>query len=170
MPFTPFHFGPGALVSLASRRTVSFLSFCAANVVIDVESLYNMVAGRPRIHTFLHTYIGATLAAAVVVVGFLCLRRVSGVGRRVPYVDLHTLPLKAVTLGALVGAWSHVFLDSLMHGDITPLAPFSDANPMLGVLTLGQLHLLCAATGAIALVWFLWRSERQRAAAESSEH
>ena len=62
MPFTPFHFGPGALVSAAARKYVSFLAFCAVNVLIDVESLYNMLTRQPRIHTFLHTYVGATVA------------------------------------------------------------------------------------------------------------
>jgi hypothetical protein len=30
-----------------------------------------------------------------------------------------------------------------MHRDIAPLSPFSSANALLGVITLGQLHLLC---------------------------
>jgi hypothetical protein len=70
VPVTPFHFGPGALITVASRGYVSFLAFCAANVLIDVESLYNMLTMQARIHTFLHTYAGATIAAGVVILGF----------------------------------------------------------------------------------------------------
>ena len=63
MPVTPFHFGPGALVSVMSKRHCSFLSFCAVNVAIDIESLRNMITHQPRIHTFFHTYLGASIAA-----------------------------------------------------------------------------------------------------------
>ena len=37
MPITPFHFGPGAALHVLAPRHVSFLAFCAANVVIDVK-------------------------------------------------------------------------------------------------------------------------------------
>jgi membrane-bound metal-dependent hydrolase YbcI (DUF457 family) len=37
MPFTPFHFGAGALVHSVAPMHVSFLAFCGANVLVDVE-------------------------------------------------------------------------------------------------------------------------------------
>lgn len=40
MPVTPFHFGPGALLHATAPRHVSFLAFCGANVLIDLEPLY----------------------------------------------------------------------------------------------------------------------------------
>lgn len=157
MPVTHFHFGPGGLITLASRGRASFLAFCAANVAIDVESLVNMLTGAPRIHTFLHTYIGATLAALLVTAAFVPARAVA---RALPPWRLlawRDLGLSAVLLGALLGAWSHVALDSIMHGDITPLAPFSDANALYRVLSLWWLHLLCAVAGALALLVWLMR-------------
>jgi len=36
-------------------RHISFLAFCAANVLIDVESLYNLVQRRHPVHAFFHT-------------------------------------------------------------------------------------------------------------------
>ena len=42
--------------------------------------------------------------------------------------DLMVAP---VAIGALTGTFSHVFLDSIMHTDIRPFHPFSDANPLL---------------------------------------
>jgi hypothetical protein len=52
MPFTPFHFGPGALVHSAAPKHISFLAFCDANVLVDVEPLYYMLTGGYPIHRF----------------------------------------------------------------------------------------------------------------------
>ena len=164
MPVTPFHFGPGAAIWSASPKNVSFLSFCAANVLIDTESLYNMVADRPRIHTFLHTYIGSTLAALGIVAAFLLLVRSA---RLIPLPDLFgwkALGTRQVAIGALLGAWTHVFVDSIMHADITPFAPMSSSNPTYRVITLGWLHSLCIATAVLgAAVATLRNRSRPRA-------
>jgi membrane-bound metal-dependent hydrolase YbcI (DUF457 family) len=57
-----------------------------------------------------------------------------------------------VSLGAVVGTLSHIVLDSIMHRDITPLSPFSQANPMFRVVSLSTLHWFCIASGAVALL------------------
>jgi hypothetical protein len=67
MPITPFHFGPGAAVHAAAPRHVSFLSFCAANILMDVEPLYYRLTGQYPLHRFFHIYIGATLVAVVTI-------------------------------------------------------------------------------------------------------
>jgi membrane-bound metal-dependent hydrolase YbcI (DUF457 family) len=158
LPITPFHFGPGALVAVASRRSVSFLAFAATNVLIDVESLYNMVTAQPRIHTFFHTYIGSTAAAALTLLAFLPGRWLALKLPAWPLLGWRRLKVSAVVLGSLVGAWSHVLIDSFMHGDITPLAPYSNANPLYQLVSLRVLHLGCIVAGAAAVVWYLWRS------------
>ena len=53
--------------------------------------------------------------------------------------------------GALIGAWSHLLLDSFMHADIKPLSPFSDANILLGTINLALLHSLCLASGVLGM-------------------
>ena len=159
MPITPFHFGPGVLVSAASRSRASFLAFAATNVLIDVESLYNMVTGQPRIHTFFHTYLGSTLAAAVVVVVFLPIRWAALKLPPWPALAWRRLSVTAVLLGALVGAWSHVLFDSVMHGDITPLAPFSNANGLYRIVPLEALHLFCVGAGIVGVCWYVLRSK-----------
>lgn len=163
MPVTPFHFGPGAALWAASPRHVSFLSFCATNVLIDVESLYNMVTGRPRIHTFLHTYLGSTLAAIVVVCAFLLLLRMA---RLVPLPDpfrWKALGIRQIAIGALLGAWTHVLLDSVMHADITPFAPISTRNPMFRIVPLDWLHLFCIGAALLAGVVVMLRRGRMHA-------
>ena len=47
--------------------------------------------------------------------------------------------------------YSHIVLDSFMHHDITPLAPFSNANPLLQVVSLSTLHWFCLVAGAAGL-------------------
>jgi membrane-bound metal-dependent hydrolase YbcI (DUF457 family) len=150
MPFTPFHFGPGALLHSAAPNHVSFLAFCGANVLVDVEPLYFMLTHRYPIHRFFHTYVGAAVAAGVVVGLFMLLRRVAP---RLPDIfRLRNLSVRALTLGAIAGTYSHVVLDSLMHADMQPFAPFSDANPLLGAVFLSTLHGFCLFAGLVSVV------------------
>jgi membrane-bound metal-dependent hydrolase YbcI (DUF457 family) len=145
MPITPFHFGPGAALQAIAPRHISFLAFCAANVLIDVESLYNLVHRRHPVHAFFHTYVGATLVALAIVAVFWLLRR-TGVTRLLP-----ALTLRQVAIGAALGAWSHVLLDSVMHADIQPLQPLSAANGLLRIVPLSALHWGCLACGVVAI-------------------
>src|SRR5262245_47731197 len=123
MPFTPFHFGPGALIHSAAPKHISFLAFCGANVLVEVEPLYYMLTDQYPIHRFFHTYIGATVAAAIVVAIFALARGV--IPRLLDQLGLRTLSVRAVALGAIAGTYSHVVLDSLMHADMEPFAPLS---------------------------------------------
>jgi membrane-bound metal-dependent hydrolase YbcI (DUF457 family) len=141
MPFTPFHFGPGALVHAAAPKHISFLAFCAANVLVDVEPLYFMLTHQYPIHRFFHTFIGATVAAASVVGAFALVRKLTP-----------RLSVRAVALGAIIGTYSHVLLDSLMHADMNPFAPFSDRNPLLGAVFLNTLHGFCLLAGFVGAI------------------
>lgn len=133
-------------------KYVSFLAFCAANVVIDFESLYNLVTRQYPVHRFLHTYVGATLAAVVTALLFLGAQRLAS-RRWLPNLfKWQELTLVQVVVGAAAGAYSHVVLDSVMHRDMSPLVPFSQANPLLGAVSLGSLHWFCAASAVVALL------------------
>jgi len=143
------------MITALSRGRVSFLAFCAANVLIDIESGYNMLTEQPRIHTFLHTYIGATLAAMLVVPCFYAARWLGGYLPESSLTTWRRLPIGAVIVGAFLGAWSHVVFDSVMHADITPLAPFSNSNVLYRVISLETLHLSCLGAGAIGLAWWI---------------
>lgn len=145
MPFTPFHFGPGALVHCAAPGSVSFLAFCGANVLVDVEPLYFMLTQQEPIHRFFHTYVGATVGASVVLALFTLVRRFARPLLRIFWVE--NLTTRVVALGAFAGTYSHVFLDSFMHADMRPFAPLSDANPSLGAVSFTALHLFCLLAG-----------------------
>src|SRR2546426_3092076 len=65
MPFTPFHFGPAAALKAAAPAHFSFLVFCYAQVVTDLESGFYLFRGEYPVHRFFHTYVGATLVGLV---------------------------------------------------------------------------------------------------------
>jgi hypothetical protein len=44
-----------------------------------------------------------------------------------------------------------VLLDSLMHRDLVPFAPFSDANPVLGVVSQATVEFSCVLAGVLGL-------------------
>lgn len=152
MPVTPFHLGPGTALHALAPRRVSFLSFFAANVLIDVESGYNLLRGADRVHAFLHTWVGAT---AVVLVVVLLHALAQTVAARIALPDLfewRELTRAQVATGAVLGAYSHILLDSIMHHDMTPFAPFSERNPLLGLVSVSTLHVACVAAGVVGVV------------------
>jgi membrane-bound metal-dependent hydrolase YbcI (DUF457 family) len=160
MPITPFHFGPGAALHALAPRRISFIAFCAVNVLIDLESLYNLVHGNFPVHTFLHTLIGATVALLATAAGFAALRAVAPVLHLPDLFGWRQLSLGQVIAGAALGAYTHVLLDGIMHEDVRPFAPFSDANPLLRLIPIERLHLLClvlAGAGIAVLCWRAWK-------------
>jgi len=163
MPFTPFHMGPGLAVKAVSGRHFSLMVFGFSQVAIDIEPLVRIIRGDAVLHGFTHTYLGATLIALVSVV----------VGRPVcqfflnywtpdpssPFLNWlrgrRFISWPAAFAGAFVGTYSHIFLDSIMHSDMQPLAPLSDANTLLHVVSLEGLHLLCVLSGVLGALLML---------------
>ena len=136
MPITPFHFGPAALVKGVISRYFSFLAFGLTQGLIDLEPLYYMATDAWPIHRFFHTYLGATVAAILVL---LLGKRVCAVLVRLwnwrlseeqkQWLAINPdISLLALATGAFFGAYSHVFLDSIMHSDMQPFAPFTEVN------------------------------------------
>lgn len=164
MPITPFHFGPGAAIHALAPRQVSFLAFCAANVLIDIEPLYFMLTHQYPVHRFFHTLIGALLIAILTIALFMGARAFAGRYWLPNLFKWRELGVFAVTIGAILGSYSHIVLDSLMHSDITPLAPFSDANPLLKLVALNTLHLGCVAAGVVGVVILFIRQSRSGSA------
>ena len=142
-----------------SPKRISFLAFCGANVLTDTEPLYYMVQGKWPIHRFFHTFVGATFIGAVtLVVGvvLVSLSRRIALPNYFAWQQLRALP---IAVGAFLGTYSHIVLDGMTHVDMRPLAPFSQANPMLGWVNYWQVQLICVALGALgALVLYVRRT------------
>jgi membrane-bound metal-dependent hydrolase YbcI (DUF457 family) len=169
VPITPFHFGPGMLFHGAAPRHVSFIAFVAANCITDVESVYNVLQGNFPVHRFLHTFVGATLVVVMTVALFMFTRRMAR-GVRLPnWFEWQQLTLPAVVVGALLGSFSHIVLDGIMHADMRPFAPWSDANPFLHAISLSALHWACiSAAVAGGLIWLITRRSRPGSASRRS--
>jgi hypothetical protein len=167
MPFTPFHFGPG-LALAGATRWIDFWGFCAANVLIDLESGWNLWRHSFPVHRFWHSFLGASLvilpAAAVVLAAGVLARRAGGRLALAPP-PRPVARAGAAVIGAAVGAWSHVVLDGVMHADMRPLAPWSDANPLLGALSVDRLHDACLLAGAAGVALFSARVLARRRSA-----
>jgi len=152
MPFTPFHFGPGAVFYAVVPKHVSFLAFCVANVIIDVEPLYFMATQQFPLHRFFHTYVGASIILLLTITLFLGVLRLALVVPLPNVFGWKQLTIRPVVVGAALGSYSHIVLDSFMHSDIRPFAPFSEVNPLLLTVSLSTLHWSCFVAGIVGLI------------------
>lgn len=164
MPFTPFHFGPGLLIKAAIPNHFSLSLFALSNVAMDVEPLYHMLNDDVQLHGVTHSFIGAGLiAAAIAVWGRSAIRRAVQLfehwkGRAAST----TVPTKVQAwLGALIGTYSHVLMDAVMHVDVRPFLPFTDENPWLNISWTEHVYLFCVLAGMVGMLLMLVRAAFQ---------
>jgi ribosomal-protein-alanine N-acetyltransferase len=171
MPFTPFHMGAGLAVKGVAGHRFSVLMFGLAQVAMDIQPGIGLILGSEVLHGWTHTYAGATLIALIVLalgrpLALLILRRWNRelVGHRLAWlVSPEQLDWKAAAAGAFVGTYSHVALDSLMHADMHPWAPYSQANAMLQAISYESLILGCVVAGVAGIaLWFASNVRRKR--------
>ncbi len=161
MPFTPFHFGPGLLLKTLMPGRFSLSMFALANVAMDIEPGYQMLRGAYPLHGFSHTVLGAALiGVATVLLGRIVIRRI---WRWYERLSAHAgcaahMTAQQAWMGALTGVFSHVLLDALMHADMHPLAPFSEANPLLDVSYTQNVYLGCVVAGMAGVLLILVRA------------
>jgi hypothetical protein len=158
MPATPFHFGPGLLVKAAAPRHFSMAAYSLSQVVIDIESAYYMLHHATPVHRQAHTFALGGL------IGLLCGLIVSQVGTWVarprdvvPEALAAEYRLPIAVYSGVFGGMLHSLLDGIMHADIRPFRPFTDANPLYGIVSVRILYLFCIVTGlvgaALLLAW-----------------
>jgi membrane-bound metal-dependent hydrolase YbcI (DUF457 family) len=161
MPFTPYHFGPGGALYVAAPKHVSFIAFCAANVLTDCETGYYLLTNQFPVHRFFHTYVGATVTWPLTLALLTATMWIAARLRVPNFFDWRSLTTERIAIGAALGTYSHVFLDSIMHIDTHPFAPFSDANPTLGLVSVRTLMGFCVACGVVALAVLALRRRRR---------
>jgi hypothetical protein len=160
VPFTPFHLGPGALFKAIGGRHFSFMVFGGTQVLMDLEPAWRIYREDPVLHGPTHTLAGALVIGAL---GMISGKPVSSFVLQRLRVPHYPLSWAASATGAFVGSFSHVFLDALMHADMQPLWPLSPANPLLGAVSMPQLHVGCvlaAFAGAAGVAWRYRRAGR----------
>jgi hypothetical protein len=163
MPATPFHLGPGLLVKAVAPRRFSMAAYTLAQVVIDLESGYYLLRGEYPVHRQAHTFFLGGL------IGLLCGLIVSRVGERwarprdvIPEALAAEYRLPIAVVSGIFGGIFHSVLDGIMHPDIRPFRPFTDANPLFGIVSLQILYLFCVITGLVGAALLLAWERRQR--------
>ncbi|GAA5217100.1 metal-dependent hydrolase [Corallincola platygyrae] len=153
MPFTPVHMGPGIAIKALMQGSFSLMVFGWTQIVMDIQPLIVLISGEGHLHGFTHTYIGAVLIAAIAA---LTGKYLSELGLKLMGL-IQYLPISwwVSVISALVGSFSHVLLDSIMHADVEPFFPFTKSNDFLGLISVSLLHKLCYYCGlAGALLYF----------------
>lgn len=163
MPFTPFHFGPGMLLKGLIPGQLSLSTFALANIAIDIEPFYHMLRGDLQLHGASHTLPGAT------VIGIACALLAPALFSRINhwYQKWQThatlqapLTRMQIWMGALLGSSSHLLLDAPMHGDMLPLLPFDNTNPLLHPEWTQNIYLACVLAGMLGMLLALLRTHR----------
>ncbi len=176
MPLTPFHLGPALLFGLLLFKFVDFPTSLVASVILDVEPFIVLFFGlNYPLHGFFHSFVGGSIVA--VVLGFVMLR-LSSVTTLVmtPFKLEQKFSSNSVFLASFLGTFSHILLDSVMHGDIMPFYPFG-LNPFFGGgWFIGvELHAFClfcffagvVLYGAMLIVKGIRRPKASQATAQS---
>ena len=172
MPVTPFHLGPGALLKSFLGKRFSFMLFGFSQAIIDLEPLYYMLTNQAHLHRFFHTYLGATvLIVPVVLLGKplseLTLRLLFTLRRFKPEPNQQVTSQPAwkiawtpAIIASVIGLYSHVLFDSVMHADMQPLAPLLQSNGLLEIISTELLHWVCVISGVVAVVIIFWRQRQ----------
>lgn len=162
MPFTPFHMGPGILVKALLQGSFSLLIFGWAQIVMDIQPLLVLLSGEGHLHGFTHTYIGATLLA---IFSALTGKYLAEFGLRlleIKYNPPVNIRWWVAFLSAFIGTFSHVLLDSIMHGDVQPFYPWHLDNSLLKAISTSSLHFLCIYSAVIGgALFFIIRKFKQ---------
>jgi membrane-bound metal-dependent hydrolase YbcI (DUF457 family) len=155
LPFTPYHFGPSALLGLTFRRWIDVPVIVLANVVMDFEpGLVMLLRLDYPLHGYIHTFLfGFFIGVVWAVVSFYFLK-----GFYSWLMNLLRLPYRprfgAMAVAGVLGVWLHVFLDSIMHADTRPFWPI-EANPFLQVISDSRLYLMCEYSIYAAFVLYV---------------
>jgi len=159
MPFTPFHMGPGLLIKSLLGGAFSLMIFGWCQILMDLQPLFVMISGAGHLHGFSHTFIGSTGIALVSaisgkpLVNWIIFSKSIGLrkeDRKLLGLDSKIGWLVAL-ISSLIGSYSHVVLDAIMHSDVQAYYPFSLENPYLDFISIEMLHNFCLFSGVLGL-------------------
>jgi hypothetical protein len=163
MPATPFHFGPGLLVKAAAPRQFSMAAYSVAQIVIDLESGYHLLHGDYPVHRQAHTFFLGGL------IGLACGLIVSRLGTwlarprdAIPEALAAEYRLPIAALSGIFGGVLHSLLDGIMHADMRPFRPFTNSNPLYGLVSVQVIYLFCIVTGLVGAALLLAWERRAR--------
>jgi len=162
--------GIGLAAKAAASRHFSIVVFCVTQILLDVEVLWHLIRRDPPLHRSSHTYLGASVVVVgLTIVGKPVSQWIKAIWNRIA-VKCRDADLTINTettwfasfAGAAFGAYSHILMDSLFHGDIEPLQPWSSVNRLCGVINPHVAEMGCIFLGMVGLAWFLWTERKKR--------
>lgn len=149
MPFTPFHLGPAIAFKALGGRHFSFMVFGGSQVLMDIEPLIGIIQHKPVLHGYTHTLLGAlVIGMFAALIG----KPISQWVLRLSRARVTSISWTAALSGALIGTFSHIVLDAVMHSDMSPWWPLMNGNGLLGAITLAQLHIACLVLGLLGMI------------------
>ncbi len=154
--------GPGILIKAILQGFFSLIIFGWAQILMDLQPLFVIITGKGSLHGFSHTYVGATLIALISAFTGKWIYEMVMVFIKKDFTvyqkKLFDVPKKLTTgvciISALLGTYSHVILDSIMHADVEPFYPINLENNLHLVLSIESLYKLCIYTGVVGSVIF----------------
>jgi hypothetical protein len=115
------------------------------------------------VHRAAHTFLVGGL------IGLLCGLVVSRIGAWwarprdvIPEALAAEYRLPVAVVSGVFGGIFHSVLDGIMHPDIRPFRPFTDANPLFALVSIQALYLFCIVTGLVGAALLLAWERRPR--------
>jgi membrane-bound metal-dependent hydrolase YbcI (DUF457 family) len=168
MPFTPFHFGPSALIGLPLKRWIDIPVFVLANVVIDFEPLAVMVFQlNYPLHGYFHTLlIGGVLGLLWGLAAYPLKQIWQFLMGLVGLSYQPTLP--KMMISGMLGVWLHVFIDCFLYQEMNPFFPIK-GNPLYFAVRYLRVFSVCEVSLIVAVVIYGWLAIRKFIKEQSKE-
>jgi membrane-bound metal-dependent hydrolase YbcI (DUF457 family) len=147
MPITPYHFGPSGFLGLTLRKWLDVPVFVFANVVVDIEVLFNH---HWPMHRYFHTLLIGAVVGAIWGIAAYPLRHFFEKIMQMLRIPYQTSFWKMVVSGVL-GVWLHVVIDAIYHWDVQILWP-SKAKPLWQLISQRQVEILCVGFFIAAVI------------------
>ncbi|MFH1450990.1 MAG: DUF4184 family protein [bacterium] len=169
MPLPYLHLGTGLFFGTTLAKRINLAAFLIGAVFPDIEPgilvIYNWQyppSSYPHhwlMHSFLAGFLFAILAAILL----------TNYGKKLEEVEKQIIhkslffrqkSFKVIFLSGLLGYWLHVFLDGVMHYDVSPFWPLK-TNQLLRIISFSNENLILAIIGIIGLFLFIFQLIRK---------
>lgn len=163
MPFTPFHWGPALLVGLLLLKFLDLPSLLISSVIPDLEHVLILVFPlHLSRHGFFHSYLGASILAVVAIMTVYA--SMDWLSKVMLMIGLRqNSSFKKILSTSILGAYSHIFLDSLLYDEMKPFFPLED-NPFIQIassqLRYAAVYGFCGLSLIFALVLYAYIRRR----------
>jgi len=161
MPITPFHLIAGSSLKILMPRYFSWSTFAITNIIIDLEPILFFLVTLYPSHMFFHTLIGSSIIAILVSIFLtkpteilLSLWNDELSRRESNWFSVNpNIGVIPALIGALLGAWTHIFMDALMHSDVDIFYPFNYS--IINVISdnkIGDYHSILSLIGIFSVL------------------